>query len=189
MQAQIIRRFYTALPQLQAWIDRLLEVHADQARAVTALGSARLAAAFPLELLERAKMVSVDPVPFPPLEAFGLTEFAALQRRPFEGITFKDTFFVRRGRESESLSFHELVHVVQWSALGEERFLLAYGFGLFTFGYRSSPLERMAYELQRLFDTDSLPTELVQRIERETEAIWDRAEAIVREAIAATNPG
>lgn len=188
MQAHIIRRFHAALPQLRTWIDRLLDVHADQARAVSALGFKRLAAAFPLDLLERAKVVSVDPVPFPPLEAFGLPEFAALQRMPFEGITFKDTCFVRRGRESESLCFHELVHVVQWSILGEEKFLLAYGFGLFISGYRSSPLERMAYELQRAFDTESLPHGLVQGIERETEAIWDRAEPIVREALTAVSP-
>lgn len=189
MQAHIIRRYHAALPQLRAWIDRLLDVHADRARAMGSLGSARLAASFPPELLERARVVSVDPVPFPPVDAFGLPEFAALQLMPIEGITFKDTFFVRRGRESESLCFHELVHVVQWSTLGEERFLLAYGFGLFAFGYRASPLERMAYELQRAFDTESLPPGFVQGIERETEAIWARTEPIVRGALAATNPG
>jgi hypothetical protein len=189
MQPHILSRFTAALPQLRAWIDRLLDVHAERARAVSALGCARLAASFPPELLDRAKVVTVDPVPFPPVDAFGLPEFAALQRMPLEGITFKDTFFVRRGRESESLYFHELVHVVQWSTLGEERFLLAYGFGLFTFGYRESPLERMAYELQKAFDTESLPPGFVQGIQRQSEAIWAQAEPIVREALAAANPG
>ncbi len=186
MQEDIIRRFQAALPRLRAWIDRLLEAHAGRARAVGALGFARLAACFPAELLERARVVAADPVPFPPLDAFGLPEFAFFQRMPIEGITFKDTFFVRRGGESESLCFHELVHVVQWSTLGEERFLLAYGFGLLSLGYRASPLERMAYDLQRAFDADSVPPRVVHMIEQRTWAIWAQAEPAVRGRLAGT---
>lgn len=189
MQEEVIRRFQAALPELRTWIDRLLAAHADRARAVSTLGFARLAAAFPSELLARARVVAVDPVPFPPLDALGLPEFASFQRMPIQGITFKDTFFVRPGRETDSLCFHEVVHVLQWSALGEEKFLLAYGFGLLSHGYRASPLERMAYDLQRAFDAESLPPGLGQVIVRETEAIWARAGPIVREALAATNSG
>lgn len=45
-----------------------------------------------------------------------------------------------------------MVHVVQWHVLGAERFLALYADGLQTFGYRNSPLEKMAYEAQELFD-------------------------------------
>lgn len=187
MQEDLLRRFHAALPGLRAWIDHLLEVHADRARIVSSLGFARLGACFPPELLEHAKVVPADPVPFPPLDAFGLPEFAALQRMSIEGITFKDTFFLRPGGESESLCFHELVHVVQWSTLGEERFLLAYGFGLLSLGYRASPLERMAYDLQRAFDADSVPPRLLHTIEQRTCAIWAQAAPVVERWLAGTS--
>lgn len=187
MQDDLFQRFYTALPALRAWVDRLLEVHAARVRAVHSLGFARLAAAFPPELLKRAKMAALDPVPFPPLDALGLPEFASFQRMPAEGITFRDTFFVRPGGESESLCFHELVHVVQWSTLGEERFLLAYGLGLLSHGYRASPLERMAYDLQRDFDAGSLPPGLVNLIEQRTHTIWAQAEPVVQRGLAAAS--
>jgi hypothetical protein len=80
-------------------------------------------------MFERARMVLVDRTPYPPVSQFGLPEFAAFERRSFDGITFKSTFFVVGDR----LQFHELVHVVQWARLGVDRFLLAYGLGLLQF--------------------------------------------------------
>jgi hypothetical protein len=65
----------------------------------------------------------------------------------------KNTYFVRSAEAaSDSLHFHEMVHVVQWAKLGVERFLLAYGIGLAQFGYEQSPLKKMAYDLQLEFD-------------------------------------
>jgi hypothetical protein len=55
-------------------------------------------------------------------DATGLTEFASLERRAFDGITFRNTFFVVKGRESEALYFHELVHVVQWEGWASTTF-------------------------------------------------------------------
>ena len=78
MPADIIRRFHTALPQVREWIDQYLAAHADRARAVSTLGFTRLAACFPQLLLERAKVVSVERVPFPPVDQFGLPEFAPM---------------------------------------------------------------------------------------------------------------
>ena len=57
----------------------------------------------------------------------------------------------------ESLHFHELVHVVQWSALGPEKFLACYADGLERFGYLRSPLELMAFRLQRRFEREAEP--------------------------------
>ena len=74
------------------------------------------------------------------------------------GITYFDTYFVRSDEaRRESLHFHELVHVVQWGVLGPERFLASYADGLERFGYRHSPLEEMAYDLQTRFDDDPRP--------------------------------
>jgi len=62
------------------------------------------------------------------------------------------TIFVKRARANdEELYFHELIHVVQWRLLGAEFFLAMYAAGLEKFGYRDSPLEKMAYDAQDMF--------------------------------------
>jgi hypothetical protein len=184
-QADIIRRFHTALPQVRGWIDGYLAEHAAGARTVSSFGYKRLATCFPRELLDQAKVASVERPRFPPVDTFGLPEFAQMQQQAFNGITFKNTFFVQRGRESESLYFHELVHVIQWARLGVDRFLLAYGLGLVQLGYERSPLEDMAYGLQRKFDVGvALPNPLVDLIERATDGVWNHA----REYLQVTSP-
>jgi hypothetical protein len=181
MPDDIIRRFHAALPQVGAWIDQYIQMHAADARQVSTLGFKRLSLCYPKDLLERAKVVSVDRVPYPPVESFGLPEFASMQQMAFAGITFKDTFFIQRGRESdELLHFHELVHVVQWKRLGVDRFLLAYGLGLHRFGYEQSPLEAMAYGLQNGFESGTLSADLVQTIEHATDAVWSQAAQFVQ---------
>jgi hypothetical protein len=177
MQNDMIRRFYAALPQVREWIDHLLESHASSMRKVSTLGFAGLSSCYPGDVLERAGVVSVERTPFPPVSQIGLPEFAAHEGRRFDGITFKSTFFVARGRESEALYFHELVHVVQWARLGVDNFVLAYGLGLLQFGYENSPLERMAYALEEQFKCGRVPRDLVRVIEEGTDDIWRQAAA------------
>ena len=179
MQGDIIQRFRAALPSVRQWIDHFVDDHATQARAVSTLGFRRLSTCFPQEVLQRARVVTLARVPFPPVDRLGLPELAPIQRMSFAGITFKDTFFIQRGQSSESLHFHEMVHIVQWARLGVDNFLLAYGMGLLQFGYASSPLEQMAYTLQASFDTDSLPEGLVGLIETRTDAIWGQLAPVV----------
>jgi hypothetical protein len=99
----------------------------------------------------------------------------------FDGITFDNTYFLRRGLERESLHFHELVHVIQWQHLGIDRFLLAYGIGLAQFGYQSSPLEKMAYDLQLEFEHCVYRQQLVQDVRNRTDKIWAAASAVLGE--------
>lgn len=179
MQSDIIRRFHAALPQIRAWIDQHLETHAASARKLETSWHPRLASAYPPDVFERARTVLVDRTPYPPVSQFGLPEFAAFERRSFDGITFKSTFFVAKGRETERLQFHELVHVVQWARLGVDRFLLAYGLGLLQFGYEQSPLEKMAYTLEDQFVRGQVPKDLVRVIEERTDVIWSQAAPIV----------
>ncbi len=110
-------------------------------------------------------------VPFPPLTDMGLREFRDMENRQFDGITYKDTFFVNRLRQTESLHFHELIHVIQWERLGVDNFLLAYGAGLLS-GYRNSPLEQMAYSLQDGFSRGVLPPNVVEVVQQGTDHIW-----------------
>jgi hypothetical protein len=144
--------FQTFFPRLIAWIQATMAAHEQDARSVASAGFARLPRYFSEELLGSAKFVVIDRVPMPPLAALGLSRFAAFVLGDPDGITYLDTFFVRRERATdEDLHFHELIHVVQWRLLGPERFLAAYAAGLEAFGYRDSPLERMAYDAQAAF--------------------------------------
>lgn len=161
------------LPLVTGWIEATLAAHAGAARPVAAFGFARLPKFYPPELLARTKVVLAERVPFPPLTALGLPEFAAFERGDYAGITFKDTYFLRAGlAASESLHFHELVHVVQWAHLGVERFLLAYAAGLAAHGYRNSPLEAMAYDLQDDFDRNPQPRDIGAVVHRQLNGLY-----------------
>jgi hypothetical protein len=177
MQSDLIQRLRTALPQVRSWIDDYIDANSRKARPVSAYGWTRLPKCYPADLLDRAKVVTVDRTPFPPVDRFGLPEFAAHQNRSFDGITFKDTFFVREDRQSEGLHFHELVHVVQWARLGPDNFLFAYAVGLAQLGYENSPLEQMAYGFQEQFERGTLPNRpLVPFIEEITDHVWSHAQ-------------
>ena len=172
MDQDLFRRIETAVPRTAAWIDDYLYRHAKDTRSVHSLNNPRLAASFPEALLRRTKTATLESIDYPPIESFGLPEFADAAPEGRHGITFKDTYFVRRDVESESLHFHELVHIVQWERLGPERFLLAYGVGLAMHRYRESPLEAMAYSLQQNFYEGFYRRGLKEYIEEQTDLVW-----------------
>ena len=89
----------------------------------------------------------------PPLTQMGLVQFSAFENGDFAAITYLDTFYVKHASVNEALFFHEMIHVIQWRLLGAEKFLAAYAAGIEQFGYIGSPLEAMAYEAQRIFET------------------------------------
>src|SRR5262249_55245371 len=145
-------QFQAVYPHFMAWIERLLAAHADQAQPVASKLFPRLPLYFSRELLASARFVVVERVPMPPLTALGLSQFAAFEHADNSGVTYLDTYFVKRGRATdEPLHFHELIHVVQWRTLGAERFLSNYAAGLEAFGYRNCPLEVMAYDAEAAF--------------------------------------
>jgi hypothetical protein len=165
-------QFQTLYPHVIAWIRKTLEAHSSQATTVTSLGFPRLSRYFSENLLSSTKVVVVERVPMPPLSSMGLGQFAAFENGDFDGITYLDTFFVKRGIASnERLYFHELIHVVQWRLLGPETFLAMYADGLERFGYRQSPLEDMAYTADesfsrsnQIFDAEQLVVEELRRM-------------------------
>lgn len=146
------------LPLVRAWIDRTLAARVAQARAVAALGFRRLGSYYSAAFLASASVVvTAARVPVPPLASMGLAGFSDFEQLDAAGITYLSTYFVQTGYErDESLHFHELVHVVQWQHLGPERFIMAYALGhLLSGGYRTNPLEVMAYDLQARFDANA----------------------------------
>lgn len=152
------REFQIIYPQVIEWIRQTLARHAAGAQPVTSPGFKRLPLYFSQGVLNTAKFVTVERVPVPPLSAIGLNQFASFEGGDFDGISYLDTYFLKRDRAAdESLHFHELIHVVQWRVLGPEHFLAVYAAGLETHGYRNSPLEVMAYDAQAAFDRNTAP--------------------------------
>jgi hypothetical protein len=151
MTPEDFQKFY---PLLIDWLRTTLATYAGRTQTVASRAFPRLPLYFTAETLASAKVVLVDQLPVPPLSSMGLTQFADFERGNFNGITYLDTFFLKRSQsENEAIHFHELIHVIQWRILGPERFLRSYADGLERFGYRESPLEVMAYDAEAAFVT------------------------------------
>jgi hypothetical protein len=180
LMRDLLSRLLDALPQVQTW---MAELHAkSEAHSVPASETAftRLGEYFPLAVLERARAVMVDAIPFPPVRSLGLPEFEAMAAMPMDGITFGHMYFLRQENASEALHFHELVHVVQWSALGVQAFLPTYAVGFAQHGYEDSPLESMALALQSKFERGHKLPDLVGFISWDAEQARKSAEDFFR---------
>jgi hypothetical protein len=146
------REFEIFFPKVMGWIRQTLRAHKPLARPVAAKNFKRLPLYFSKAQVRAAKFVVVDRVPVPPLSSIGLSRFREFEHGDYDGICYLDTYFLKpAGADDESLHFHEMVHLVQWRLLGPEFFLAMYAAGLEKFGYRNSPLEKMAYDAQELF--------------------------------------
>lgn len=176
-----LQQLHQKLPEVKAWIGRTLATHAARARPVADLGFTRLGSYYSAGLLASASVIPVAKVPAPPLASMGLAGFGEFENLDAAGITYLNSFFVRHGYErDESLHFHELVHVVQWQHLGPERFIKAYALGhLLCGGYRTNPLEVMAYVLQACFDQQAPGFDVVAvvrvELDRVVPALFARA--------------
>jgi hypothetical protein len=141
-------------PVVESWIRSTLTAHAGKKEAVASRGFPRLSRYFSAETLASANVALVDRLPVPPLSSMGLAQFAEFECGEFNGITYLDTFFLKRAFARDvAIHFHELIHVIQWRALGAKDFLHMYADGLARFGCRASPLERMAYDAQDAFSS------------------------------------
>ncbi len=159
--------FQRVYPALSRWIGILLATFRERARSVAPARFPRLPEYYPVDILERAKFVVVPRIPVPPLSQMGLSQYSAFETADFGGITYLDTFFVKEGQATETLFFHELVHVIQWGELGPEKFLAAYADGLEKWGYAASPLEAMAYNAQSRFERGTDPFDVVNHVKEE----------------------
>lgn len=178
----IIEKFRKLLPVVRAWIQKTLSDSKDDAVSLNYFGYSKLSKHYPNNILDKVKIVTVAKLPSPPLAAFGLPELSDFETMSGDGITYLDTIFVREGQMSESLCFHELVHVVQWATLRMDDFILAYGVGLAQFGYKDSPLEEMAYGFQEAFDRGETLPNLVGEIRHRTNGIWGQVASLFARA-------
>jgi len=168
----MLDRLLPKLPLIQKWIDTTLASHEANARSVQQLGFARLPQYFSKIFLNNAKCVSISSVPVPPLSAIGLIGFSDFEKDQYDGITYKDTYFLNSTRmKDESLHFHELVHVIQWQHLGVEKFLTAYALELRQFDYQGNRLEIMAYKHQANFEKNKRPYDVEESVKKELDAL------------------
>ncbi len=175
----LLTRMQRAQPAVEAWISELHANSAAQSIAASATGFTRLGQYFPVSILEQARAVTVDLMPFPPVGALGLPEFESLAAMPMAGITFGHMYFLHREHTHEAIHFHELVHVVQWATLGAA-FLPTYAVGIAQHGYESSPFELAAFDLQAKFEHgDALP-DIVDFIGWHAEQTRQKAESVFR---------
>jgi hypothetical protein len=172
----LFNSFQHILPQAKEWIENYIAIHKTEARPVLSFDFKRLGDYFSENLLARSQVVFVDRVVLPPLTKMGLSFFGPFEQTPYSGITYKNTFFLAPdAHKRESTWFHEMVHIVQWDELTPENFLITYAVGLLTKGYRDSPLEAMAYDLQSLFDVHQPIPDIEDLIRNNTQAVSDSA--------------
>ena len=171
-----IRALAGKLPIIRDWFDDTVAAYQRQAIPLAHLDLPHLSAHFPPKLLRRAKAILFsEAFPFPPFAEIGLSELSHSEdTATYEAMTYRDTIFLREGFQSEVLYFHELVHVIQWSRLGGNNFLLAYITGLLESGYSGCPLEEMAFTLQERFRQNDLPRNVTEQIHRLTDAAWHK---------------
>ena len=96
--------FQKLYPHVIGWIRLTLAAHEKNAKSVASVGFARLPLYFSHELLRDAKFVAVDRPPMPPLSALGLTQFTSFERGDYDGITYFDTLFLKRGRVADEFT-------------------------------------------------------------------------------------
>lgn len=147
-----LKRLNSLLPQVRAWVESTRAEYSAASQPVASLGFARLPQYFTRELLDATRVTTVTRIPFPPIVDLGLIEFADIAQMGLSAITFGDLIFVHQSLKTETVHFHELLHVVQWRTLGVEKFMLAYATGIMQYGYAQSPLEALVYDLQSQFN-------------------------------------
>jgi len=137
--------------EVESWIDETIEGHLSNRVSCECFATV-FSGFYPVEFLSRSYYVVAKEIPkpdFPELRQAGLGDFID---KPLAGITYKDTYFIKEGCESDLvLHFHELVHVAQWKILGGSNFISRYISEVQRYGYDYSPLEIMAYTLQGSF--------------------------------------
>lgn len=145
--------------QTHAWIESQRNVHWPLGRPLFASERAGLRDFYSAELLNSVRVRSSQPIENPP---FYWQSIMALQKLGIQtkfsltgvsGITFVDCVVMPEPAFAIDLLLHELVHVVQYRALGTRIFAERYVNGLANAGfvYERNPMEAVAFELQERF--------------------------------------
>ena len=97
--------FQRSYPPLIEWIRNMLDANAHVAQTVSCRGFSRLPHYFTKHTLVSTKVVTVDPLPVPPLASMGLTRFADFVRGDSDGITYIHTLFLKPTQSENERSY------------------------------------------------------------------------------------
>jgi hypothetical protein len=145
------------------WVQSEREGHRSTARDLTEIEKSDFSPFFDSRILGITKIKIVPCIRNPGfyLQLQDMVVPGLLDFTQAAGITFKDTILVsQRYLTSHTqlvpLTFHELVHVVQYQVLGVNDFIGRYVRGWVDNGldYFKVPLEAHAYELQKRYERD-----------------------------------
>lgn len=140
-------------------IDRILDAAKSDRQKCSGLNA--LNGFYSRDFLDKSHYVVVPRIPLPPVDDLGVDGFSRFTRMEPVGITYKNTYFVKAGYEKVmKLHCHELVHVAQWQILGFRRFMHRYFVEWTTFGYAKAPLEKMAHDIDTLFERGHDPFDI-----------------------------
>jgi len=121
---------------------------------------------FPEPFLSNITLVYLDEIPLS--DKFLSEKFGMPHPENLEGLTFSSIIFIKK--QCAGVVFHELVHAMQFHLLGPEKFMVLYKI-LAEDGYDENPLEKMAYDLQDLFEKENLTENATSYISREVSSL------------------
>ena len=160
-----------------AWIKEQRDLHFETSEPLPDTTRAALRGYFEPETLDRARVCRAPAIDNPPFyEEFSEAGKAIpLDFSAWAGITFGDVIMLTDAGDSGSMPnsvvFHEMVHLVQYHALGIDEFARRYVAALAwnRFQYMTIPLEMMAFDLQGRFEqSDGRPfqaeAEIIRRL-------------------------
>ena len=141
------------LEEIEKWIYQVNSSHKGVRRSCSTLQE-DFNGFYSPEFLKTAFFVVTDEIPkpdFPRLRELGLGDFIDMD---LGGITYNNTYYIKKEAANElRLHFHELVHVLQWRELAPQGFIERYIREIQDFGYNNAPLEKMAYALDRHYQS------------------------------------
>ncbi|ART82907.1 hypothetical protein CBP31_09940 [Oceanisphaera profunda] len=136
---------------IKSWITATNLAHQHKRHSCSQLGT-HFAGFFSPELLSSAGFVIVDELPRPPIDVIMQLGLGQLLNPNAVGITLDDTYYLKPKAAGQlRVHFHELVHVLQWQALGQASFIKRYISEVIKYGYRQAPLEEKAYGFEDRF--------------------------------------
>lgn len=104
-----------------------------------------LATKIGIENVDKVRVVYIDEFPFPKNQHLvTLARTHGFDSPLLAGMTYGYGVYIRNG--NQFILPHELVHVSQFEEMGVEKFMKRYMLELEVMGYRSAPLEVIAYD-------------------------------------------
>jgi hypothetical protein len=135
---------------------------------------APLEAYFPAVILRSTRFLVLDGSRIEDPPFYAMAKMMGIRNLPrfsnVAAVTFIDVV-VSHEKFTETLLFHELVHVVQYAELGNREFASRYVQGFIKGGsYEEIPLEKNAYELEQKFSRKGRAFLVVDEVRRWIEA-------------------